>query len=441
MTRFYKRVVHVFTNDLRLDDNPALVRANHLAVEIAFVFVIDPQITHGNNLGVPRWSKKRDNFLKQSLQGLSSSLQSLGHTLHILEGETNRELQRFIDEHYVDAVIRSAQSGIDEVKQWQRLEKYNPEVYFEEVSTHTLFEKTDLSFIGHLPDTFSKFRRIQENVPVNAPVGKPENLVPTFKTPTPNREILFDPDTPVFEGGESKANAQLTRYFSSSQPLHYKHTRNQLDGWGNSSKFSPWLANGCLSVRKLTHSLIAFEKTHGANESTSWLFMELLWREYFIWYAHFHREKLFKRGGLSETPPLTTYYAERFQKWAFGTTPWPLVNACMNELRKTGYMSNRGRQIVASCFVNELQLDWRYGAAFFEQHLLDYETGSNWGNWQYIAGVGADARGGRHFNIDKQTQLYDPFHRFIKRWSGRQNETPIDSVDYVDWPISSEIRK
>ena len=107
----------------------------------------------------------------------------------------------------------------------------------------------------------------------------------------------------------------------------------------------------------------------------------------------------------------------------------------MKQLNQTGYMSNRGRQIVASCLVNELQLDWRFGAAYFEQQLVDYDVASNWGNWQYIAGVGADPRGGRHFNLEKQTATYDPEHHFIRQWHGEANQYPLDSVDAADWPI------
>ena len=98
-------------------------------------------------------------------------------------------------------------------------------------------------------------------------------------------------------------------------------------------------------------------------------------------------------------------------------------------------MSNRGRQIAASCLVNELAVDWRYGAAYFEQQLLDYDVASNWGNWQYLAGVGADPRGKRHFDLDKQTRQYDPEGRFINKWQGRIQNFPLDSVDAADWPL------
>ena len=108
----------------------------------------------------------------------------------------------------------------------------------------------------------------------------------------------------------------------------------------------------------------------------------------------------------------------------------------MNQLNRTGYLSNRARQIVASALVNELQVDWRYGAAWFEQQLIDYEVGSNWGNWQYIAGVGADPRGGRHFNLEKQAAQFDPDGDYVRRWGDDRELTPLDSVDAADWPIA-----
>ena len=146
--------------------------------------------------------------------------------------------------------------------------------------------------------------------------------------------------------------------------------------------------------------------------------------------------QLFSFKGLAKNAPLTGFYAERFKKWCYGNTPYPIVNACMRELFATGYLSNRGRQIVASCFVHELRLDWRYGAAWFEQQLLDYDAAANWGNWQYIAGVGVDPRGGRHFNLAKQQQQFDPEEKYIKQWAAESNsDLALDSVDAADWPI------
>ena len=208
-----------------------------------------------------------------------------------------------------------------------------------------------------------------------------------------------------------------------------------MDGWDNSTKFSPWLSNGCLSVRQIYSDLKAYQAKNGRNESSDWIFFELLWREFFQWNAYIHSAQLFRFRGVKSTPPLTSFYAERFQKWCKGNTPFPLVNASMNQLSRTGYISNRARQIVASCLVNELDLDWRYGAAYFEQQLLDYDVAVNWGNWQYLAGVGADPRGQRHFNLEKQAQLFDSAGDYVKQWQGQKTLSCLDSVDAADWPL------
>jgi deoxyribodipyrimidine photo-lyase len=102
-------------------------------------------------------------------------------------------------------------------------------------------------------------------------------------------------------------------------------------------------------------------------------------------------------------------------------------------------MSNRGRQIVASCFVHEMGLDWRYGAAYFQRQLIDYDVASNWGNWQYLAGVGADPRGHRHFDLNKQTEQFDPDGEFRRHWLGEDaTAVELDHIDIVDWPILRE---
>jgi deoxyribodipyrimidine photo-lyase len=202
-----------------------------------------------------------------------------------------------------------------------------------------------------------------------------------------------------------------------------------------STKFSPWLAQGCLSARRIIHRLNQYEDEVVSNDSTYWIYFELLWREYFQWYAEKYGEQMIAFSGIKDRSPNTSFYPERFQKWCQGTTPYPIVNACMRQLKATGYMSNRGRQLVASCFVHELSLDWRYGAAYMEQQLVDFDLGSNWGNWQYLAGVGADPRGHRQFDLNKQTQIYDPKQQFINHWHGHTDNFPLDSTDPSDWPI------
>jgi deoxyribodipyrimidine photo-lyase len=179
-----------------------------------------------------------------------------------------------------------------------------------------------------------------------------------------------------------------------------------------------------------------FEGSHFANESTYWLYFELLWREYFQWRAVRDDVSLFKLGYRQGTLHHCTFEPRSFARWCAGDTDYPLVNAVMRQLVDTGWASNRGRQVAASCLVNELQLDWRYGAAFFEKHLIDYDVASNYGNWQYIAGVGADPRGGRHFDMEKQARQHDPQGTFVAKWGGNRPSQPKYVNDLADWPIT-----
>jgi deoxyribodipyrimidine photo-lyase len=112
----------------------------------------------------------------------------------------------------------------------------------------------------------------------------------------------------------------------------------------------------------------------------------------------------------------TKHNPRGFVRWCAGTTGEPLVDAGMRELRTTGYLSNRLRQVVASYLVYDLNADWRAGAAWFESQLLDYDVYSNQGNWLYIAGRGTDPRGGRRFNLKKQAQDHDPEKSYQRLW-------------------------
>src|SRR5690606_25977707 len=115
---------------------------------------------------------------------------------------------------------------------------------------------------------------------------------------------------------------------------------------------------------------------------------------------------------------------ELFSRWADGKTGIPFIDANMKELALTGFMSNRGRQNVASFLVNDLKLNWQLGAEWFEAHLIDYDPSSNWGNWNYIAGVGNDPRQDRVFNIINQAKRYDPEGTYVKTWLPELESVP-----------------
>ncbi len=441
-----KRVVLVlFHNDLRVHDNATLTMATQLASEssdarlllVYAAFLADTlnQKNWGQSYHFEEMGQARTRFLEESLSDLDESLQSLGNKLLYLKGTDSTDtlslavqLCQLIDEQGVTDICVSQTADYAQNLAYETLQNKYPQISWHSQSTATLFATMPTK---ELPNSFTQFRKKVEyshNL-LNAQKGvdispMPKRLPPIPESLAQNTECFFAAQAsderaqlePRFKGGETQALAHLERYFDSRAPSIYKSTRNALDTWSHTTKFSPWLANGSLSVQTLLNRLRCYERQVIANDSTYWIWFELLWREYFYWYAMTHQKDLFLFKGISTQPPSTGYDKQRLEQWQNGATPYPIVNACMRQLNNTGYMSNRGRQLVASAFIHELELDWRYGATYFEQQLIDYDVASNWGNWQYLAGVGADPRGCRQFNLKKQTQQHDPDGDFRDKW-------------------------
>lgn len=433
-----KKGIYWFTSDLRLDDNPALTMAANTVDQLLFVYCIDKPLRLSQLQVGATISENRQAFILESLRALDKQLQALGQHLIVIDN-THSQLAKLIDDHGITHIFRNNDHHILDSASWHEIKATYQQINFSQVSNNRLFRLNQLPFdLKQLPDSFSKFRRKAEKIKIDSPMPPPSHLPQPATDPQPWPKQLIsisNRSQSLFKGGEVEGIRHMEAYFQSECPSTYKQTRNGLDGMDYSTKFSPWLAQGCLSPRRIIQRLKQYEDDVVSNDSTYWIYFELLWREYFQWYAEKYGEQIIAFSGIKDQSPKTSYYPERFQKWCQGTTPYPIVNACMRQLKATGYMSNRGRQLVASCFVHELALDWRYGAAYMEQQLIDYDLGSNWGNWQYLAGVGADPRGHRQFDLNKQTQIYDPKKQFIKRWQGNSSSFPLDSIDPSDWPI------
>jgi len=241
----------------------------------------------------------------------------------------------------------------------------------------------------------------------------------------PHREPRADPRSAFpFRGDEPAALARLQHYVVGSDGLRdYKTTRNGLVGTAFSSKVSPFLAVGSLSVRRIWEAVERFEAEHGGGEGPEWMKQELLWREFFLWSEQQQPERFHALEGVQGRPFSGEADRERFARWARADSGDPRIDALLQELHATGYLSNRGRQWVASHFVNSLRLPWTWGARHFEWMLADAHPALNSGNWAYLAGVGADPRsfgrggGPRRFDLDRQGRLYDPEGAHARRWA------------------------
>jgi deoxyribodipyrimidine photo-lyase len=232
----------------------------------------------------------------------------------------------------------------------------------------------------------------------------------------------------VRQGGESSGLARLRYYlWDSDRIADYFNTRNGMLGGDYSTKLAPWLAAGCLSPRTIYHEVKRYEQLRTANKSTYWVHWELTCRDWWRLFAAKHGSRIFQLGGPAGLSKLRwSGDAELWRRWSTGTTGLPLVDANMRELLATGWMSNRGRQNVASYLALDLGLDWRRGADLFEHALLDYDVASNWGNWVAAAGL----TGGRvnHFNIAKQSKDYDPEGDYIRTWLPELARVPASRI-------------
>jgi deoxyribodipyrimidine photo-lyase len=248
-----------------------------------------------------------------------------------------------------------------------------------------------------------------------------------------------------FEGGESFALRRVQDYIWDKDLLKiYFDTRNGMIGADYSSKFSPWLAHGCLSPRFVAKECKRYEKERSiVNKSTYWLVFELLWRDFFKFFALKQGNKIFfLEGTLGELARGTHPNSRRWgldkkalKAWKEGKTGYPLVDANMRELAATGFMSNRGRQNVASFLAIDMNIDWRYGADHFEMLLLDYDVYSNWGNWCSAAGM----TGGRlnRFNIVKQSKDYDAQGDYVRHWCPELSSLP-NALVHEPWKMNKE---
>lgn len=420
-----------FKTDLRLLDNDTLVKAVERSDRVIPVYCLDREQFGFTAYGFRKSGRFRARFLLETLQDLDRQLRLLGSGLLLVEGPPEAELPKLAVRYNASRLFTKKEVGHEELEQHARVEQalWKVNCAAEVFSTSTLYLATDLPFsIKDIPDQFTSFKnKIEhEGVPVRSSVGPPLAFhspdLPPLRLPSLSElgfeETQRDPrSTFPFEGGETQAIQRLNYYlFGSRLVSRYKDTRNQLLGTDYSSKFSPWMALGSLSPRYIYHQLKHYENKFGANASTYWLVFELMWRDYFRFMMKKYHAAYFKTFGIKKTGSKKTHNEKHLLSWINGTTGADLVDAAMTELRTTGFLSNRARQNAASFLCHELDVDWRYGAAYFEEQLIDYDVCSNWGNWAYIAGVGNNPRGKSKFNIDKQAAEYDRDGRYRSTW-------------------------
>ena len=418
-----------FRNDLRVNDNNSLFQACKNSKKIIGVYFLDPRLFEVNKYGFKKTEKFRAKFLLETLRDLKNRLAEKNISLLIFHDLPENIFPKLISDYNIDKVYFQKEWTKDEVRVNESLKYLIPNIDFIEVYDQFLFHPDDIPYndFNKIPEVFTEFRKKCEKESKIRPCVEIasrtlDNLMETSNS-IPSLEDLglesfkLDKNSAFpFRGGETAALKRMENYFFETENLsEYKKTRNGLIGESYSSKFSAWLANGSISARTIYWEIQNYEREVCKNEDTYWLVFELIWRDYFKYISLKHGEKIFKLDGILGKQYEWKFNDKALRQWINGNTREPFVNANMIELQRTGFMSNRGRQNVASYWAKEWEQDWRVAAAYFESMLIDYDVHSNYGNWMYNAGVGNDPRD-RKFNIQRQAEMYDANGKYQRLW-------------------------
>lgn len=472
-----ERMVLWFRNDLRLHDNAIVDRATKSVAagdckEVLPLYCFDPRMFQQSEYsGCAKTGARRTKFLLESVIDLRQRLRSVGSDLLIavskpedviadLVGDCSTSVlaQKEVtsEELHVEASVRNALSS-----------RGGDRAQLELLWGATLYHREDLPFhnnLGDFPNVFTPFRnKVEKHCGVrdllqspemgSLPFGEAANLAVVKELTGGDPPSLNDvlpgsghPDpvddertTLSFRGGETAALERLDYYLWKSDLLqNYFETRNGMIGGDYSTKFSPWLAHGSLSPRLIYHEIQKYEATRVANKSTYWVIFELIWRDFFRFFCEKQGSKIFYPGGTINRDVQWNNDKNALRRWKEGKTGIPLIDANMREMLLTGFMSNRGRQNVASFLALDLKLDWRLGADHFESLLLDYDVCSNWGNWVSAAGL----TGGRinRFNIIKQSKDYDVDGSYLRLWVPELRDVPTKYI-HKPWEMPRTVQE
>ncbi len=425
-----------FRQDLRLSDNPALQAALTRGGAVIPVFIWSPEEEGDWAPGAAsRW------WLHQSLARLSQDLERRGSHLVIRRGPTAQALEELVTETGASAVL------------WNR--RYEPAAIARDAAVKSAVREHGLtadSFNGNLlfePWTiqnssgtpfrmFTPFWRVCQNQRLPPPAGEaPAQLAAPASWPhsLPLSKLRLDPVVDWAGGlreawspGEEGAHANLRR-FGSKALAAYPAERDHPASYGT-SRLSPHLHFGEISPGDVWRA-IASQTRDNPKECEAYL-RQLAWRE-FAYHLLYHFPESIVR-------PLRPEFADFpwrmrpdwFNAWKHGKTGYPLVDAGMRELWRTGWMHNRVRMVAASFLVKHLLISWKDGAAWFWDTLVDADLANNTLGWQWVAGCGADAAPYfRIFNPTLQADRFDPDGKYVRRWAPDSlNVKPI--VDHAE---------
>ncbi len=395
-------VIFWFRRDLRLDDNHALFKALKSGYDVLPIFIFDSNITNKLNQ-----NDHRLNYINNVLDGLNKRLSENKKKIYIYKGNPIEIISKLIIKLKIKEIYLNKDYEPYARDRDDKIEKLcvANNVSYNSFKDHVIFEEDQIvkkdgtPYVVYTPYSRKWIEKFQSNQLDSYPS---ELNLGGFVDSDKIREVNYLMDF------EKNIISPKTYNLNNDLIDKYEETRN-FPALDSTSRIGVNLRFGTVSTRKIV-------KTSSERSNNTFL-KELIWREFFIqilWHFPHTTEKSFKdkyeriewRNNMDD-----------FKLWCDGKTGYPIVDAGMNQLNKTGFMHNRLRMVVGSFLCKHLLIDWRLGEKYFADKLFDYEQASNVGNWQWVAGCGVDAAPYfRIFNPEEQQKKFDKELQFIKKW-------------------------
>ncbi|MDR7484116.1 MAG: deoxyribodipyrimidine photo-lyase [Armatimonadota bacterium] len=426
--------------DLRLHDNPALAAALERGRSVVPLFILDPAL-----LSSPDASPGRTAFLFAGLRTLDQDLRARGGRLVVRRGRPHHVLAQVVRETGAEVIVAQADVSPYARRRDARVAAHLP---LQLVGGVTVLPPDRVRGPEGSPyRIFTPFRRAWEAAVATehlAPIAPPSRLAVPETLAT--EEIpASDPGFEGFPPGEQAARKRLAAFAAGADAPIYRYaaTRDRVDLDGT-SRLSPYLRFGMVSAREVlaaAHRAMHDAPDVSACQSARVYIGELIWREFYAAILrHFPHvlEQEFRPAlrGIRWNDDLDGLAA-----WQAGLTGFPIVDAAMRQLARTGWIPNRARMIVASFLVKDLLIDWRHGEQHFMRLLLDGDPAANTGGWQWTAGVGTDAAPYfRAFNPTLQGRRADPHGAYVRRWVPELARVP-DRYIHEPWTMPSETQR
>lgn len=409
----YKKSLFIFRRDLRIEDNLGLIAAHKSSKQVIPVFIFDPRQCSQKNKYL---SQPGLQFLIQALQDLANQIALKGGRLSILQGVAEEVCQELVKKYDIDAIFFNKDYTPFSKKRDEAIAHICKKLGIVCLSLDDALLTAPGSIknnSGNPYQVFSSFvKKVLQQDLMRPTLFRTWNFASLGIThqamSTTEMKNLVDPLQDIAVIGNRLAGLKLLKKATTLQA--YDQQRD-FPAQEYSSHLSAYNKFGLLSIREVFHTLK--EKLGDASP----LLVQLVWRDFFYHIAH-HFPHVFQGAFKQQYDKIVWNKSDNlFQAWCQGKTGFPIVDAGMRQLNRTGFMHNRVRMITASFLVKDLHLDWRWGERYFAQHLVDYDPAVNNGSWQWVAGTGCDAAPYfRVFNPWLQQKKFDAECEYVRRW-------------------------